>query len=529
MTRTVHSLALRAAVALLVVVALSGTAAAENEVQMLTEYFDLLASGNYESASYRWLESCQDRSARFGITYTGIPLKLDCASPIVRDLDMMKNHLQPPVKKVRHLPDNGYTVLEYSTVVWGNLVSHDYYVYNDSAHCWLLYPQDYYCRDWPVYETKYFRLNVHPDMTEHLNDIAFSEADSFVESTAKFFGLSDDDLALLQKEKIEYFYCDTDYRIKDITGFLVKGTYDLPSGDIISAFFPHLHEITHMLVNFRLKELPLYTLPLLREGLAVHLGGRWGKAPASLQSLGGYLYKEKIVEVDSLLTMTNFEEQVGSGIAYPVAGLFTAYLMDRLGPEDFLRLYLDLSGDFKTLTAMSQTEIKKVILKAVAESDWHQFLTDFEKSVDRRLIDDANILPGGVATGETVLEADGVSVTEDGDWLSLRFESADDAAPAGNILFHRVPALAKVRSSLFEGQYQGGTSFDGYRFGIRVDRNEAGVYDYATNTLLAKYIWGISPSDEYYNTEKNSIIIRVNKAMFGTHQPNPDDYRLLPD
>jgi len=529
MIRVVHSLARRVAVVLLAIMAFGRPAAAENEIQLLTEYFDLLVSGNYESASYLWLETCQDRSAKFGISYDDIPLKIDCASPIVRDLKVMKNHLQPPVKKVRHLSDDGYSVLEFSTVVYGNLVSHDYYAYNDSNHCWLIYPQDYYCRDWPVYETRYFRLNVHPDIVEQLNDIALAQADQFVEETARVLEITDDDLELLRQKKIDYFFCDSDYRVKNITGFLVKGTYDLPSDDVISAFFPHYHELSHLLVNFRLRKLPLYTMPILREGIAVHLGGRWGKAPASLEALGGYLYREKIVEIDSMLTMTGFEQQVGSGIAYPVAGLFTGYLVEVLGVNGFFRLYMDLSGKFDALTAMARADTKKAILKAVGESDWEKFLSDFNRYVNTRLDEQADIQPGRLDKGKVVLEIDDVRITEEGDWLSVEFSSGDSTAPAGNILFAKESALAATRSPLFEGQYPGETPYEGYRYGIRMDKNEAGVYDYATNTLMAKYIWGISPSEEYFDAQKNRIAIKVKKTLLNPYLPSADDCRVMPD
>ena len=35
---------------------------------------------------------------RFGIEYYDIPMKLDCTSPIIRNLAIMRDYLQPPVK-----------------------------------------------------------------------------------------------------------------------------------------------------------------------------------------------------------------------------------------------------------------------------------------------------------------------------------------------------------------------------------------------------------------------------------------------
>ncbi|MGH8015866.1 MAG: hypothetical protein ACREBV_06715, partial [Candidatus Zixiibacteriota bacterium] len=64
-----------------------------NSAPMLGSYFDMLVSGNYESATYFWNRQAQDRSAKFGIQYDKIPLKIDCASPVIQNLSLMKNYL----------------------------------------------------------------------------------------------------------------------------------------------------------------------------------------------------------------------------------------------------------------------------------------------------------------------------------------------------------------------------------------------------------------------------------------------------
>ena len=63
---------------------------------------------------------------------------------------------------------------------------------------------------------------------------------------------------------------------------------------------------------------------------------------------------------------------------------------------------------------------------------------------------------------------------------------------------------------------------------MRFDRNEAGLYDYATNQLVAKYIWGITPSEEYFNAEQHTISIKFRKSLLNERLPGEEDYRLLP-
>jgi hypothetical protein len=64
----------------------------------------------------------------------------------------------------------------------------------------------------------------------------------------------------------------------------------------------------------------------------------------------------------------------------------------------------------------------------------------------------------------------------------------------------------------------------GYRFAVRFDRNEVGLYDYATSHMLAKYIWGISPSTDYYDEADNIVRFRFSCELVDAKKPHKDDY-----
>jgi hypothetical protein len=81
---------------------------------------------------------------------------------------------------------------------------------------------------------------------------------------------------------------------------------------------------------------------------------------------------------------------------------------------------------------------------------------------------------------------------------------------------------------MFEEQYADKRPFEGYRFGVRFDANEAGLYDYAANHVLAKYILGITPSDEYFDPDQNKITIRLKKSLVGDMLPSENDCKLVP-
>lgn len=500
--------------ALSVLLGISGySQSREKAGMMLSEYFDLLASGNIESASYFWSENCRERALKFNIEYNNIPLKEDCTSPIIRNLELMKYYLNPSYKTKILLTPSNYTKLEFSNKVDGIEVKHDYYTANYGGTYWLIYPQDYYSRSWPSIETKYLNIIYHHSLDTYLNQVALNQADKFIENIADSIGLSKADLKLIEEKKITYFYCDSDKTVKKITGHLIKGTYDLASDDIISAFFPHYHEIVHFLINLKLRKLPLYSLPIFREGIAVNFGGRWGKATTALMPVAVYLYKENFISIDSILTMKDFEKNASSDMSYIMAGLFNSYLVDKLGTDNYMRLYLQFSAEMDSLLSLTLSEIKNVIVQKTKNSDWESLLIDFNKYTDLLIKNKSNTVPGKIDKGKQIFSNDNFVIYENKDWVGLEISSQNEKSPEGNILFGMQESLKGKNSFLLSEHYKGQQPFEGFRWGIRYDRNEIGFYDYATNHLIGKYIWGITPSDEYYIKSENKIFIKFRKSI----------------
>ena len=492
---------------------------------VLREYFELVLSGNYESASYMWDEPSRERALRFGIEYPGITMRVDALSPVVRNIDRMRDYIMPGVRGSRKMED-GFVQVEFSTVVEGEVVECAYWLRRHGTWYWFVYPQDYYARNWPVRESKYLRVHVHPDVERFLGKAVLDEADRFVERLADSLDLSRDVRALLKERKIEFFYCDSDSTVRAITRVHTKGMLDLVSNDIISADFPHYHELAHLLVALKLRTLPLYTLPLLREGLAVHYGGRWGKSQSALRDLGIYLYKEDLVELDSILTARSFDSTTGADIAYPLAGVFTEYLLDRLGEEGYFRLYAELSGTPEEMRAMSPDTVRARLAAAVGVPDWAALLADFDRFLDTDMEPRRSALAGGVDDGSTVLSADGVRVVRNRRWVGFEF-TPDHNPPSGTLLFGRDPRLKDDVSLLFLEQFGTEEPFEGYRYGVRFDQFEAGLYDYAANQLLAKYILGISPPGDYHDSTANRVSIRFRRELTDGVLPLPGDYRML--
>ncbi|PWB74774.1 hypothetical protein C3F09_03540 [candidate division GN15 bacterium] len=521
-----HSIA---AILLIVVLAALPVRAQYAAIQMLTEYFDLVISGNYESASYMWSEQAQARASRFGITYTGIPIRCDCTSPIIRNPDAARGHLTPPVKQSENLAADTVVRLQFSNVIGGNLVEWYYYAQKANGYYSLIYPEDFYGRSWPVVETKYFRIHAQPGVRALLNPVIIEEADRFIERMADSLKLTKDRLAEIEKAKIEYFFCESEETVKAITGQTTKGMLDLASNDIISTDFPHYHELVHLLVNIKLKDLPLTTLPLLREGIAVRYGGRWGKRVTALMDLGIYLYREKLVELDSIVTVPGFQSSASADIAYPVAGLFASWIIDRSGLQGFFDLYRKFSRSDGSLDTLNHLELRRMLAEGLKLPDWAAVQAGFAAYLDSEATRVAVARPGVIADGKELIHTDRITVRQDKDWLSFEF-SPDPSSEVteGNLLFGKDQRLVNARSPLFDEQYQQGYPFDGFRYGVRIDQNEAGLYDYATNELVAKYIWGIAPSDDYYTASDRKVRVRFRTYLLGKTLPASSDFRLMP-
>jgi len=496
--------------------------------EMIGRYFDLLADGNLQIAGDMWAPTALERSSRFGITYTGIPLRVDAVSPIIRYLDQGRTQPILPIKDYKLLPGGNWYRLQYSDIYDGQLVTYYYFAQKSGDWYWLNYPQDYYAADWPVVESDFFRVHVHPDVQPYLNPAALREVDAFVVAMTDSLLISKESLEEIRSGKIEYFYCPSDSVVRDITGFLSKGQLDLNSNDIISSTFPHFHELTHLLVNIRLREVPLFTLPLLREGIAVRYGGRWGKTASTLLDLAVYLRRENFVSVDSLLTMRGFDSEATADLVYPEAGLFSAFLLDKLGLNRYFDLYLQLSGHFDQLQALTADSVRNAIIASTEFKNWETLSRKFTEFSDKYLEKSQAAAPGRLKKGKTILAEDRVTVMTDKDWVSFNFVyDSTMRGPSGCLMFHRDSALLNHQSSLFESHYEGVEEFQGFRFGIRFDRNEAGMYDYATNQLVAKYIWGITPSDEYLDTTAHTVALKVRRSLFHDLLPSSGDYLML--
>jgi hypothetical protein len=346
-----------------------------------------------------------------------------------------------------------------------------------------------------------------------INDFAVRELDHFIEATGEKLGISAERMNLLQKEKINY-YLTSEEMVEKLTGFKTQGMSNLQFDAVITQNLPHYHELTHLLMNFALGELPLYTLPFLQEGIAVSLGGRWGKAPEVLMQMGWFILEKRFFALEDILSYQEFHQTVASPeISYPLSGIFTQFLIEKMGIEQFEKLYLNLSGTSEGLGNFSAEQVRKQIEKYM-NSDWQNICNNFEKY--RSNFKYSGILPGSgkiqlITAPEIVSDHFEVYIEDIKVVYCFEIRCLTENTKGAMLLTpKKTEANSNYQSTLFAEQFPQ-DDYDKEAYGIIFTPEEVGLYDYRINLLLAKYVQSFNPCDDYWNEKEKMIKFSLEK------------------
>ncbi|PKK82942.1 MAG: hypothetical protein CVT49_11155 [candidate division Zixibacteria bacterium HGW-Zixibacteria-1] len=503
-----------------------GIAADETKAQEIIYYYlDLLRSGNFESAAGLWEPSCLEQSNRLGIKYDGIPIKADCVSPFVYNYENMKIFL----------PDGivAKAVLDSNTIRWklegaldSEKITYYYYTTLIGDYYWIIPPHYYYSKGWPVTESKYFRFFINPDRLSHYNELIARSLDDMVESLAAELIMSDEKLNLLADKKIDYYLCLDDREAENLSGMNNKEGYDRGFDIIITRFIPDFHKVALLLLNYELQNPPLFTLPLIREGLATCFVGQWQRAPEVVFDFGDYILKYDIVELDSILTYDQFLDKTSGDITNPVGACLAKYIYSQLGEERFFDLYRSLSGDYKTVSSLSCDDIKRTIEMALNQP-WPDIKSGFLDFMEKRRSRHGLIYPGETTTEKVLINDSGLVLSVSDKWLKIEYRNESDNRMEMNLLLDKEPQLADKKSMLFDEQYKTNYGFEGFRFGIKFDKNEIGLYDYAVNQIKAKFIDDPGIESPYYDSTENKITAYFDLELIGGASTDFSSYRIL--
>ncbi|MGB8320657.1 MAG: hypothetical protein WCE54_21170, partial [Ignavibacteriaceae bacterium] len=324
----------------------------------------------------------------------------------------------------------------------------------------------YFGRKWLKEESKFFIFHISNPLL--FNHYAEEKLDNFVDKICNVLKLSNDRVEKLKDNKIHYYLCSDTGEIKSFTGYEARGLYYLPYDYIISTFNCHYHEILHLLINYKLKTLSLYTLPLLQEGFAVAFGGRGGKEPDVILEMGAFLATSNFLNYNFLLSKQDFNHYDAT-MTYPLAGLYNKFLIDKLGIDKYINLYKKYSG--------TETKIEK--LKIIPDDlppaeEWVHYLKNYS---------DSNSIKIGIPVSKTFKEIDKVknifTISENQSYYLFLIKDTLLLSPA--------ETMNNYRSKLFH-ELLPDKIYNGEEYAVIADSNEISVYNFYSNNLIAKYV-----------------------------------------
>ena len=343
-------------------------------------------------------------------------------------------------------------------------------------------------RGWKQIDSPHFRFFISDTTLFHPANIEVLEA--FLEKTASLLGMSEADLDRLAREKIYYCFCSSQEEIRDLTGYAARGMYVVSHDIIVSTYSAHIHELAHLLINYKLQRPHLYTHPFFLEGFAVAVGGRGGKSPDILHQLGLSIHREGWVSLEELLDADGFY-RLNASMSYPGSAVYNQFLLDNLEAAEYLALYGRYGGDAASVMTM---RINGAELPA-AEL-WRRHLEDQPGE-------------GAIVPGAPGLESTKGPVV----FYSLPGGAQFGFAVPGTTLAFSGPAAEGYRSFLYEDFFEAG-SYAGERYFIRASPGEVAVYDLFMNTMIALHASGFSADLAEIPVVDGRLLFEVDRSVF---------------
>ncbi len=496
-------------------------------------YLNALRNSDWDTAEQCWTPEAVLASKHLGIVFTDFLPKYDNASPLITYHDAISSG-QATVKTGEIITYENYCMIPVTVVIGKDSTSTSYLMEQIDERWLISSPLFLFTRDWQTIETTY--AIIHFNDSTLINDYALKNLDEWTLKIGRELRIPKDKMIQLQRQKIHY-YLGSEEDVKLLTGFNTYGMTNLQFDAIISQYLPHPHEMVHLLINFGLEEKPLYTMPFLQEGLASYVGGRWGKSPEVIRMMGSYLLRNSVVELDSVLTWSGFNYSIGmSDLTYPVSAEFVGFLIRNRGWNNFQDVYLDFSDLPVNLMGRSAQTIHQDLIKT-KNNRWADITESFQIAMTNDSL--SGIIPGkeikpGMGISPKILQEftkEGVSVKISGS-LPSEFPNHSDSILTSDrysaiieaiipddlttvTLFYTDSNLVssdRYMSRLFREQFPN-MDYSKECFALRFSNREAGIYNYLTNCLEAKYVVDFNPSNDYWDAKQRKVTFSVTESM----------------
>lgn len=433
-------------------------------------------------------------SSRLGITYDGVQHKVLMNSEYERREVLIKE-----LQEARSLDFEKSAEEEYE-VYWAKSFGLRFYFKNKKYTS----PIFYHTRDFKNNESKYFKFIVSD--TTLYNHYSINRLDNFVDSMLVMMNFTSAEKELLKKEKIIYVLCKDENEIEKVAGVKSRGQYFVAYDAVVSTYNAHVHEVAHLLMNYRIKDNVKPALLFFLEGFAVATGGRGGINKNVLANIGSYLVRSGFVSYYGLLSHKGFTSEDAS-ISYSIAGLYNRFLLEKLGFDAYLSMYKQYSRDLESL---SQFDSSNVVLPP--DEEFRQYL---ESAKLTSIILDEKDRP----VGESSFIGDaGENYSFDINKSILFLEFTEDSTD--RIKLFEYPVLKELpqafpgyRSKLFEEHFPG-EIYKSEKYHIMKSEGEINIYNYYTNELIDSYSAGFSLSPWKGFTKDGKFIFYVRKTLF---------------
>ena len=351
-------------------------------------------------------------------------------------------------------------------------------------------PLAYFARSWTVIDSKHFRFFISD--TTLFNSYCVRRLEAYLGRMAELLRLNERDMRTLEREKIYYYMCRDESEIERMTGYHARGLYNLAYDAVVTTYNTHYHELTHLLINYKLRRLPLYTNPFLQEGFAVAYGGRGGQHANVLLSVGSFLYRSRFVELSQLLNKNDFEG-LDATLSYPSAGLYNKFLVEELGINKYMDLYRAHSGAPGDVGVMhvEPSELPP-------DSVWKGYIAKSAALND--------VAPDSTTDNARVIFENGsCRISEDS--TSYRF------LLSGLILIPGREHFPHYVSTKFHEFFPDST-YRGEKYLVRASAEEVAVYDLLTNDLIANYVESFSIPPEPVARVGGKFSFSIRKSVF---------------
>lgn len=492
---------------------------------LLAGYVQTVLAGDQAGAAACWRPADLATSTRLGITFTDAPLKVDGDSPLwLRREALQTGRLA--VRRERPQPgsgaaaeaggadDPGAVRQDLSFMADADTI-HFTYHFRRTAGTWRLASPVALAREGDGVAGRYVVL--HDIRTARAGTspaAAVAMLDSCVEAMADRLDLSETDRERLQRGRLGYLLADPG-TVTRLAGAPTIGVANLQQDVVITSHPCHAHELAHLVLAAWLRELPTYMLPLLQEGVAVHLGGRWGRHPRVMERVGRVTLADGWVTLDDLLTRNGFQA-LPPDLSYAPAGTFAGYILDTYGPSGLREACLAAAGDLTTVTRLDGAGVQGRLACAL-RSEWPRIAADFNRHASRPVA--SGIAPGAGAAASANPKAllDGercrVEISIDVDTVSIAIDPAGTGDLAGGALTFGGDGRAMPANALYAEHFPG-REYHGESHALLFTTEEAKLYDYRLQSLVALHAEGFWPSTGYRGRPGGGIRFRVDRGLW---------------